>query len=105
MRLTAIFISHLHGDHVFGLFPMISTLGLMGRKRPLHIYAPHPFGEILDYHTRYFDSELPYEVVWHEVDTRKHQLQTSVVRHSLHSVEHFYSVEDSLKIIDKYFGL
>ena len=74
MRLTAIFISHLHGDHVFGLFPMISTLGLMGRKRPLHIYAPHPFGEILDYHTRYFDSELPYEVVWHEVDTRKHQL-------------------------------
>jgi ribonuclease Z len=53
---------------------MISTLGLMGRKRPLHIYAPHPFGEILDYHTRYFDSELPYEVVWHEVDTRKHQL-------------------------------
>lgn len=74
MRLTAVFISHLHGDHIFGLFPMISTLGLMGRKRPLHIYAPNPFGEILEYHMRYFDTELPYEVIWHEVHTTQHEL-------------------------------
>lgn len=74
MRLSAVFISHLHGDHVFGLFPMISSLGLMGRKVPLHIYAPHPFGEMLEYHTRYFDTALPYEVVWREVDTTKHAL-------------------------------
>lgn len=74
MRLTAIFISHLHGDHIFGLFPMISTLGLMGRKRPLHIYAPNPFGEILEYHRRYFDSELPYEIIWHELHTTEHEL-------------------------------
>lgn len=74
MRLTAIFISHLHGDHIFGLFPMISTLGLMGRKRPLHIYAPNPFGEILEYHKRYFDTDLPYEVIWHEVHTTEHEL-------------------------------
>jgi ribonuclease Z len=74
MRLTAVFISHLHGDHIFGLFPMISTLGLMGRKRPLHIYAPNPFGEILEYHLRYFDTQLPYEVVWHELHTTQHEL-------------------------------
>ena len=74
MRLSAVFISHLHGDHVFGLFPMISSLGLMGRKVPLHIYAPRPFDEILAYHLRYFDTQLPYEVVWHEVDTTKHAL-------------------------------
>lgn len=74
LRLTAVFISHLHGDHLFGLFPMISTLGLMGRKRPLHIYAPNPFGEILEYHKRYFDTELPYEVVWHELKTTQNEL-------------------------------
>ncbi len=74
LRLTAVFISHLHGDHVFGLFPMISTLGLMGRRNPLHIYAPNPFGEILDYHLRYFDTALPYEVIWHEVRTTEHTL-------------------------------
>ncbi len=74
MRLTAIFISHLHGDHIFGLFPMISTLGLMGRRKPLHIFAPNPFGEILEYHKRYFDSELPYEIIWHELHTTQHEL-------------------------------
>lgn len=74
LRVSAVFISHLHGDHVFGLFPMISTLGLMGRTRPLHVYAPHPFGELLDHHLKYFDTELSYQVVWHEVDTRNHAL-------------------------------
>lgn len=74
MRLAAVFISHLHGDHVFGLFPMISSLGLMGRKVPLHIYAPRPFDEILEYHKRYFDTQLPFEIVWHEVHTTQHEL-------------------------------
>ena len=74
LKLKAVFISHLHGDHVFGLFPMISSLGLMGRKVPLHIYAPRPFDEILEYHKRYFDTQLPYEIVWHEVHTTQHEL-------------------------------
>lgn len=74
VKLTAVFISHLHGDHVFGLFPMLSSLGLMGRGAPLHIYAPRPFGEMLEAHRKFFDPELPYEIVWHEVDTTKHEL-------------------------------
>lgn len=74
LRLRAVFVSHLHGDHVFGLFPLISTLGLYGKKTPLTIYAPKPFGEILEYHLRYFDKELPYEVQWVEVDTTKHRI-------------------------------
>ena len=74
LRLRAVFISHLHGDHTFGLFPLISTLGLMGKRTPLDIYAPAPMGEILDYHMRYFDSELPYEVKWHEVRTTEHRI-------------------------------
>ena len=74
LRLRGVFISHLHGDHVFGLFPLISTLGLYGKKTPLTIYAPKPFGEILECHLRYFDKELPYEVEWVEVDTTKHQI-------------------------------
>ena len=74
LRLRAVFISHLHGDHVFGLFPLLSTLGLYGRKTPLTVFAPRPFGEILECHLRYFDKELPYEVQWVEVDTTKHQI-------------------------------
>ena len=74
LRLRAVFISHLHGDHVFGLFPLISTLALYGRKTPLRVFAPAPMGEILACHLKYFDSELPYPVVWTEVDTTKHAL-------------------------------
>ncbi len=73
-KINAVFISHLHGDHVYGLFGLISTLGLQGRRTPLAVYAPRPFDEILEAHLRYFDSQLPYEVQWHEVKTRKHQL-------------------------------
>ena len=74
LKIRAVFISHLHGDHLFGLFPLISTLGLYGRRTPLDVYAPAPFGEMLDAHLRYFDTALPYEVVWHRVATTKHAL-------------------------------
>ncbi len=74
LKLRGIFISHLHGDHVFGLFPLISTLGLGGRKTPLDVYAPAPFGEILESHLKFFDKDLPYEVVWHETHTTRHEL-------------------------------
>ena len=72
LRLRAVFISHLHGDHCFGLFPLISTLGLYGKRTPLDVYAPAPMGEILEAHLRYFDSDLPYAVQWHEVRTTEH---------------------------------
>lgn len=74
MKLQAVFLSHLHGDHVYGVFGLISTLGLMGKKTPLQIFAPRPFDEILANHLRYFDTELSYEVQWYEVETRKHKM-------------------------------
>ena len=74
LKIRAVFISHLHGDHLFGLFPLISTLGLYGRRTPLDVYAPAPFGEMLENHLRLFDTDLPYEVVWHRVATTRHAL-------------------------------
>lgn len=74
LKLRAVFISHLHGDHIFGLFPLLSTLGLYGKRTPLEVYAPAPFGDILASHLNFFDKDLPYQVVWHEVDTTKHRM-------------------------------
>lgn len=74
LKLRAVFISHLHGDHVLGLFPLLSTLGLYGRRTPLPIYAPAPLGEMLAGYLRYFDKDLPYEAEWHEVRTTEHAL-------------------------------
>lgn len=74
LKIRAVFVSHLHGDHVYGLFPLISTLGLYGRRTPLKVFAPAPFGEMLDAHLRFFDKELPYTVEWCEVATTQHAL-------------------------------
>lgn len=74
LKLRAIFISHLHGDHIFGVFPLLSTMGLYGRRTPLKIYAPRPFGEMLEGFLRLFESDLPYTPEWVEVDTTKHRI-------------------------------
>ena len=74
LKLRAVFISHLHGDHVFGLFPLLSTLGLYGRRTALTVYAPRPFGEILDGFRRYFEQHLQYEIEWVGVDTTEHAM-------------------------------
>lgn len=62
-RIHHIFISHLHGDHVFGLFGLLSTLGMMGRKVPLHLYGPPALKDLMDYYSRFF-GPLPYELVF-----------------------------------------
>ncbi len=47
-KISAVFISHLHGDHCFGLMGMLSTFGLLGRTAPLTVYAPAQLFEVLE---------------------------------------------------------
>ena len=61
-RINHIFISHLHGDHVFGLYGLLSTFSLMGRVAPLHIYAPENYGAMLTAHLADFDIRLSFEI-------------------------------------------
>jgi ribonuclease Z len=74
LRLRAIFISHLHGDHCFGLIPLLATLGLEGKRTPIDIYAPAPMGDILEFNRKIFLEDLPYEIKWHELRTTEHQI-------------------------------
>lgn len=69
-KINHIFISHLHGDHVYGLFGLISTLGLLGRERTLYIYGVKMLGEVLENHQRLFDTKLPYQIEFVEVDPK-----------------------------------
>ncbi len=71
LSLNHVFISHLHGDHCFGLIGMISTFGMLGRTAPLHVYAPSQFSEMFASQLKFFCNGFDYEVVFHPVDTTK----------------------------------
>lgn len=68
-NLDAVFISHMHGDHFFGLLPLLSSLGLLlGRTADLHVYMPQEMVEPFRFDLRKY-CHLPYQVVLHGVDT------------------------------------
>lgn len=73
-KIYAVFISHLHGDHVLGLIGMISTFGLQGRTAPLHIYAPAEYEPLMQMELQTYCPGLDYEIVFHPVDTTKQQV-------------------------------
>jgi len=74
-KLGHIFISHLHGDHCFGLIGMISTMGLLGRTAALHIYAPGEMETILKAQLdMFFNYDIGYRVEFHPVDTTRQQV-------------------------------
>jgi ribonuclease Z len=61
-RINHIFISHLHGDHYFGLMGLINSYGLQNRTRPLTIFAPAPLEKILQLQLDCAHTELPYDL-------------------------------------------
>ena len=61
-KINHIFISHLHGDHIFGLYGLLSTFSLMGRTNPIHLYAPENYDKILKSHLSDFDINLSFNI-------------------------------------------
>jgi ribonuclease Z len=61
-KINHIFISHLHGDHVFGIYGLLSTFSLMGRTIPIHLYAPESYYKTLKSHLSDFDINLSFEI-------------------------------------------
>ena len=66
-----IFISHLHGDHCFGLIGLISTFGLLGRKAPLYIYADPLLQRLMQPQLDFFCKGLPYQLKFIPIDATK----------------------------------
>ena len=64
-RINYIFISHLHGDHYFGLPGFLSSMGLLQREQELHLFAPAPLQEILDLQFKAANTILPYQLHFH----------------------------------------
>lgn len=73
-NINHIFISHLHGDHIFGLFGLLSTYNLLGRKNPLTIHGHSNLKAILDFYYQQFAEELQYRVEVKPIDSRSFHL-------------------------------
>lgn len=69
-KINHIFISHLHGDHCFGLPGLIASFRLLGRETPLHIYGPKGIKEMLETIFRLTETHKGFEVVYHELDKK-----------------------------------
>lgn len=70
-RLNHIFISHLHGDHCFGLPGLVSTLNLLGRTADLHVYSPTGLQKVFGPLMEFFNRQMSYQIIYHEFDAGK----------------------------------
>ena len=73
-KIEHICLSHIHGDHIFGLFGFLSTLGLLGRTAPLYIYAPKNFAPILDFFKTHFGQGLLFEINYISLEMKEPEL-------------------------------
>ena len=64
-KINKIFISHLHGDHYFGLIGLLTSMGLLGRTNDLHVYAPALLQPIIQLHLDAANTILPYQLYFH----------------------------------------
>jgi len=91
-RINHIFISHLHGDHFFGLVGLISSMHLLGRKKELHIYGPVRLKDVIDIQLEASDTTLAYPMIFHAVapesnaviyEDEKLMISTIPLKHSI----------------------
>ncbi len=73
-KIDFVLISHLHGDHYFGLIGLLSSMHLNGRIKPIHIFAPYALQEILALQFKHSDTQLRYELIYHFIDPEKPEI-------------------------------
>ena len=85
-RIHHIFISHLHGDHIFGLIGLINTMNLSGRTEDLHVYGPYNLMDIITPPLRHSNTRLRFKLHFTAVDTRRSYLLYENDRLTVHTI-------------------
>jgi ribonuclease Z len=73
-KINHIFISHLHGDHFFGLIGLISTFGILNRDKELHIFGPKGLKEVTRLQLKVSKSYSKFDIVYHELTSKESEL-------------------------------
>lgn len=73
-KIDHIFISHLHGDHFFGLIGLLSSMHLNGRVKPLYIYAPPALKDILNLQFFHSDTQLRFEIIYYNIQAQQPEI-------------------------------
>lgn len=73
-KIEHIFISHLHGDHFYGLVGLVSTFRLLNRDKDLHVYGPKGIKEIITLQLKLANSWTNYNLIFHELDSKKQEV-------------------------------
>jgi ribonuclease Z len=87
-RINHIFISHLHGDHYFGLIGLITSMGLLGRTQDLHLFGPEPLQTIVDLQLKVADTALPYQLIFHPLRGDEVIMQEEKIKVTCFKVSH-----------------
>lgn len=73
-KINRVFISHLHGDHFYGLIGLISTFSLLNRANELHIYGPKGIKEIIQLQLRLSESWPKFDLIFHDLTSKESQV-------------------------------
>ena len=87
-RIGHIFISHLHGDHYFGLIGLLTSMGLLNRTQPIHLHAPAPLEAIIKLQLDAASTTLPYDLYFHPLEKAGVIASTATVEASAFPVKH-----------------
>ena len=71
LKIEAVFITHIHGDHMFGLFGLLGSMALYGRTADLYVYGPQALGSVLKFYESFFGEGMGYKVVFTAVKCRE----------------------------------
>jgi len=105
-KIKYIFISHLHGDHFFGLIGFLSTLRLLGREKELHIFAPKGLKEIIDLQFKITHTDINYPLFFHELtsenselilETEKFSVNTIPLKHRVYTNGYIFKQKEKLR--------
>lgn len=108
-RIKRIFISHLHGDHYFGLIGLISTFRLLKREADLHVYGPKGIKEVITLQLKLSDSWTNYNLYFHELESNnsevifeddKVEVRTIPLKHRIYANGYLFKEKPAERTLD-----